>query len=161
MIEEGKLTKYYSMIANQLNKIIPVEWTKIIMHGEKMGSLSGASFYFYTKEENRLYYSGNIPEDFSVSRALFKQLLRELRSSIRDLWKEFKDAGEECWYTITFTLEEDWKFKVKFGYEFDEQVGDFEREIIWAYNEVGVIPKDDYGKKVLKDYLESQTKEKE
>ena len=58
-------------------------------------------------------------------------------------------------------MEEDWKFKVKFGYEFDEQVGDLEREIIWAYNEVGVKPKDDYGKKLLKDYLESQTKEKE
>lgn len=160
MINESNLSKYYSMIANQLNEIIPVEWTKIIMHGEKIGSLSGTSFYFYAKEDNKVYYSGSIPEDFSVSRDVFKKLLRELRSIIRDLWKEFKDAGEECWYTITFTLEEDWKFKVKFGYELDEEIGDFEREIIWAYNEVGVMPKADYGKNVLMQYLEKQNKEK-
>lgn len=128
------------------------------MYGEELGDVRSVSFYFYTKEMNEINYSGNIPEDFSVSRDIFKSLLRELRGSIRELWNEFKNSGEETWYTITFILEDDWSFKVKLGYMLDKAMGNFEREIIWAYNEIGVIPKGEFAKNILQQYLNKYNK---
>lgn len=153
MIDERNLTKYYSDIANQLDDMIPVEWNKIIMYAEENGMSTIANFYFYTKQDNKIHYSSNIPEDFSVSRDIYKQLLRELWSSIEGLWNEFKKADEKTWYTLTFTLESDWRFNAEFGYELDEEIGDFERRILWAYNEIGLIPKDEYAKSVLERLL--------
>lgn len=158
MINESNLTPYYGEIANKLNEIISVEWKKIVMYGKESGDVSSVSFYFYTKEGNEVHYSGNIPEDFSVSRNIFKRLLRELRGIIRDLWHEFKNADEATWYTITFILESDWKFKVKFGYELDKEIGDFEREIIWAYNELGLIHKGEFAKEILEKYISKNSK---
>lgn len=153
MIDERNLTKYYSDIANQLDDMIPVEWNKIIMYAEENGMSTIASFYFYTKQDNKIHYSSNIPEDFSVSRDIYKQLLRELWGSIEGLWNEFKKADEKTWYTLTFTLESDWRFNAEFGYELNEEIGDFERRILWAYNEIGLIPNDEYAKSVLERLL--------
>ena len=158
MINESILNGYYGKIANELNELIPVKLNKIIMYGEELGDVSSVSFYFYNSEENQVHYSGNIPEDFSVSRDIFKRLLRELRGSIRDLWNEFKNAEQETWSTITFVLEKDWKFKVKYEYDLNNKVGPFEREIIWAYNEIGLIPNGEFAKEILEEYLREQGK---
>ena len=156
MIKESDLNKYYAEIANQLNEIIPVEWKRIIMYAEDLGDSSSVSFYFYTKEDNNIHHSGNIPEDFSVSRNIFRKLLRELRCTIKNLRNEFDKKNEKLWYTLTFTLEEDWRFNVKFGYEIDNEMSDFEREVIWAYNEIGLMPKGEFGREVLEEYLSNR-----
>mgnify|MGYP004516970983 CR=1 FL=1 len=156
MIKESDLNKYYAEIANQLNEIIPVEWKRIIMYAEDLGDSSSVSFYFYTKEDNNIHHSGNIPEDFSVSRNIFRKLLRELRCTIKNLRNEFDKENEKLWYTLTFTLEEDWRFNVKFGYEIDNEMSDFEREVIWAYNEIGLMPKGEFGREVLEEYLRNR-----
>ena len=153
MIDEDNLKKYYAEIANQLNEIIPVEWKRIIMYAEDLGNSSSVSFYFYTKEDDNIHHSGNIPEDFSVSRNIFRKLLRELRGTIKNLRNEFHKENEKLWYTLTFTLEEDWRFNVKFGYEIDNEMSDFEREVIWEYNEIGLMPKGEFGREVLEKYL--------
>lgn len=156
MRKESDLNKYYAEIANQLNEIIPVEWKRIIMYAEDLGDSSSVSFYFYTKEDNNIHHSGNIPEDFSVSRNIFRKLLRELRCTIKNLRNEFDKENEKLWYTLTFTLEEDWRFNVKFGYEIDNEMSDFEREVIWAYNEIGLMPKGEFGREVLEEYLRNR-----
>ena len=69
------------------------------------------------------------------------------------MWNEFKKADEKTWYTFTFTLESDWRFNAEFGYELNEEIGDFERRILWAYNKIGLIPKDEYAKSVLERLL--------
>ena len=156
MIKESDLNKYYAEIANQLNEIIPVEWKRIIMYAEDLGDSSSVSFYFYTKEDNNIHHSGNIPEDFSVHRNIFRKLLRELRCTINNLRNEFDKENEKLWYTLTFVLEEDWRFNVKFGYEIDNEISDFEREVIWAYNEIGLVPKGEFGREVLEKYLSNR-----
>lgn len=156
MINEVNLTEYYSKIASKMDEMIPVEWEKIVLFGEECGDVTGAVFYFYTNERSEPYRSGEIPEDFSVSEDIFDMLETELFNIVKELWYEFKNAGEETWETITFILEKDWNFEIKFGYEgqFDDDMGPMQREIIWAYNELGRIPKGDFGKKLLKEYLE-------
>ena len=156
MIDEDNLKKYYVKIANQLNNIIPIEWKKIIMYAEDLGDSSSVSFYFYTKEDDNIHHSGNIPEDFSVSRNIFRKLLRELRGTIKNLRNEFNKENEKLWYTLTFVLEEDWRFNVKFGYEIDKEISDFERQVIWAYNELGLVPKGEFGREVLEEYLRNR-----
>ena len=156
MIDEDNLKKYYVKIANQLNNIIPIEWKKIIMYAEDLGDSSSVSFYFYTKEDDKIHHSGNIPEDFSVSRNIFRKLLRELRGTIKNLRNEFNKENEKLWYTLTFVLEEDWRFNVKFRYEIDKEISDFERQVIWAYNEIGLVPKGEFGREVLEEYLRNR-----
>ena len=156
MIDEYNLDEYYAEIASKLNEVIPVEWKRIIMYSEDLGDSSSVSFYFYTKEDDNIHHSGNIPEDFSVSRNIFRKLLRELRGTIKNLRNEFDKENENLWCTLTFTLAEDWRFNVKFGYEIDKEMSDFEREVIWAYNEIGLEPKGEFGREVLEKYLSNK-----
>ena len=76
----------------------------------------------------------------------------------KGLWLEFKESGEPTWCSFTFNFNSEWKFKIKFSYERDEQVGSLEREIRWAYDELGIIPEDDYEKELLEEYLSEQGK---
>lgn len=151
-MNEERLNKYYQEIASQLNKIIPIEWERIVMYGEELGNVSGVSFYFYSKENGDVFYSGNISEDFNVDRGRFKCLLRELRGSIKNLWNAYKEENENSWCTITFELMHDWNFRIKFGYELDDNIGSFEREIIWAYSEYGIVPKGEFARLVLEEW---------
>jgi conserved hypothetical protein len=153
MINENNLNKYYSEIAEKLGEIIPIEWNRIVMYAEEFGTANSTSFYFYTEDGNKINYSGDIPNEFSVSRDTFKPLLRELREIVRNLWKEFKNVGEATRNSLTFYLESDGKFKIKFNYEINDKIGLLEREIRWAYDELGIVPEDEYGKKLLDEYL--------
>lgn len=85
-----------------------------------------------------------------------------MRSELRDhiitgLWMEFKRAGEPPWCTLTFDLDRDWRYKVKYGYEIDLDIDSSEREIRWAYDELGIIPEYSYEKKMLERYLKNKT----
>lgn len=158
MINENNLTKYYSDIAEKLDEIIPGKWDKIVMYAEELGNVRSVCFYFYTMNLESIHYSGNIPEEYNIDRGIYNSLLRELRQCNKNLWLEFKNSGEKEWNSITFYLDNDWKFKVKFGYELNSEIGDYEREIRWAYDELGIVPKSEYKKKILEEYLKEQGK---
>lgn len=55
-------------------------------------------------EDKNIHHSGNIPDDFSVPRNIFRKLLRELRGTIKNLRNEFDKENEKLWYTLTFVL---------------------------------------------------------
>lgn len=155
MINENNLTKYYNEIAQKLDEMIPGEWTRIVMYAEELGDVRSACFYFYTKDKN-IHYSGDIPKEYNVSEDTFDTILEQLWAINKNLWLQFKNAGEDTWCTITFYLDSNWKFKTKFEYEMDIEIGDYERKIRWAYNELGVIPKSEYAKELLEEYLKGQ-----
>lgn len=157
MVNEKKLTKYYSEIAQKLDEMIPIDWNRIVMYAEELGDVRTAFFYFYTKNNN-IHYSNNIPEEYNVSEKIFDNLLEELWEVNRNLWLQFKNEGDKVWDTLTFYLESDWKFKVKFGYDIDKNIGDYERQIRWTYDELGIVPKSEYAKKLLNEYLKQQGK---
>lgn len=58
-----------------------------------------------------------------------------------------------------FKLDSGWKFSAKFDYEINSDIETLERRIRWAYDELGIIPQGEYGRKLLKKYLESQSRE--
>ena len=158
MVEENKLIKYYSQIAEKLDEIIPVTWDKISMYAEEFGDVSSVSFYYYTDNNSVLHHSGDIPGEWNVDEEIYDRLTDELMEINKGLWLEFKESGEPTWCSFTFNLNSEWKFKIKFSYERDEQVGSLEREIRWAYDELGIIPEDDYEKELLEEYLSEQGK---
>lgn len=45
---------------------------------------------------------------------------------------------------------------MRFGYELDLEIGDFERQIRWQYDELGIVSEGEYGQKVLEDYLKEK-----
>ena len=69
MVDEEILMHYYEEIANKLDEMSPVEWTKIAMLAEDLGTSCAAGVYFFTKD-NKIYYNHNIPEDFNVERSI-------------------------------------------------------------------------------------------
>ncbi|WP_297430164.1 immunity protein YezG family protein [Clostridium sp.] len=157
MINENNLTRYYSEIAEKLDEIIPVDWDKIVMYAEEIGDVGSVSFYYYT-DNVKVHYSGDIPYEYNVSEDIFDSLIDELMNTNKCLWDEFKNAGESTWSSLTFYLDSGWRFKVKFGYERNTEIGHLEREIRWAYDELGIIPENDYEKKLLEEYLKGQGK---
>ena len=158
MIEENKLVKYYSEIAEKLDEMIPCEWEKVYLYAEETGDVSSAGFYFYTADDE-LHYSESIPTNYDVTEVEFATLLRELWKINKNLWLEFENANEPTWCAFTFELNKDWKFNIRYQYERNSEISSKERRIRWAFDELGIVPKGKNGKKLLKEYLVEQGKE--
>ena len=157
MINEKVLEEYYGEIANKLDEMSPVEWTKIAMLAEDLGTSCAAGVYFFTKD-NKIYYNHNIPEDFNVSEEIYNEILHELWNINCSLREEFRKVDVDPWEVMSFILNEDWSFKVDFEYDINKEIDNFEREIIWAYEELEVTPTGEFGKSILKEYLEEKEK---
>ena len=157
MIDEKVLEEYYGEIANKLDEMIPVEWTKIAMLAEDLGTSCAAGVYFFTKD-NKVYYNHNIPEDFNVDEEVYRKILDELLEINGRLREEFINFGIQPWKLLSFILNEDWSFKLNYEYEIDEDIDYMERKIIWAYEELGIMPEGEFGKSILKEYLEEKEK---
>ncbi|WBW97142.1 immunity protein YezG family protein [Oceanirhabdus sp. W0125-5] len=158
MINEKKLTKYYNQIAEKLEQIIPIEWDKVVMYSEETGNTSSVSFYFYSEDCTEVCHSGNIPDKYNVNEDFFDSSIDELIDINKKLWSEFLISGQSTWCSLTFYLDSNWKFKVKYGYERNSEISRLEREIRWAYDELGIIPDDEYEKELLLEYLNEQGK---
>ena len=157
MVDEEILMHYYEEIANKLDEMSPVEWTKIAMLAEDLGTSCAAGVYFFTKN-NKVYYNHNIPEDFNVDEEVYRKILDELLEINGRLREEFINFGIQPWKLLSFILNEDWSFKLNYEYEIDEDIDYMERKIIWAYEELGIMPEGEFGKSILKEYLEEKEK---
>ncbi|MCM1325297.1 MAG: antitoxin YezG family protein [Bacteroidales bacterium] len=158
MMNEETLTKYYTAIAQKLDEVIPFEWEKVVLYANQTEYSSMALFYFYTEDGN-YHYCENIWDKYGVNEREYNKLMNDLDKINESLWHAFKDAGEEPWYSFTFTLDKDWKFNVKYSYENNEGLSGMEIKIRWAYDELGILPPGAYGKELLKKYLLKQERE--
>ena len=61
MVDEEILMHYYEEIANKLDEMSPVEWTKIAMLAIDSGISRSAFFYFYTTD-GMAHYGSAIPD---------------------------------------------------------------------------------------------------
>lgn len=154
MVDERKLEKYYSQIAEQLDGMIPVEWDKIIMYAEEDGSISSVSFYYYINNGTELHYSNAIPEEYNIEEDAYGSLVYELMDINREFRKVYKEMEDPTWVSFIFRLDSDWNFEIEYKYEQDESVSWYEREIGWAYDEFGIVPEEEFEKKMLEEYLE-------
>jgi uncharacterized protein (TIGR01741 family) len=156
MTIESKLNPYYSDIANKLDRIVPVEWHEIVMYAEELGDVRTAHFYYTIIKGGEYKHSGKIPDDYGVDTKIYFRLIKELSEIVNKMWLEFVSAGEEKWTTVTFRLDNEYKFKIRYGYEINREIGSYERGVCWAYEELGIIPEDDFKKKIVEEYLEDK-----
>ena len=157
MISEEILEYYYGEIANKLDEMIPVEWTKIAMQAIDIGTSRTVYFYFYTPD-GKVHSDGMIPDEYNVDKEIYFQYHAELRDINMKVRKEFVKANIDPWESMTFILNEAWSFKVDFEYDINKEIGNFEREVIWAYEELGIIPEGEFSKSILEEYLEEKEK---
>ena len=158
MMNEETLTKYYTAIAQKLDELIPCEWEKVALYAEQGEGVSAVRFYFYTEDGN-YHDSGFLWEEYDVTEEKCTDLLVELMDINENLWHEFKNSGEETWYSYTFKLDKDYKFNMKYSYEKIKATEEMDTEANWAYDELGIIPPDDYTRELLKNYLLKQKRE--
>lgn len=160
MLEEKVLNEYYGKIANKLDEMIPCEWDKVFLYAEETGDVSTGSFYFYTGDE--VHWSEDIPKEYGVDKFSFRECQVGLWQINENLWSEFKNSGEDIWFAYVFELDKEfelgkeWKFKIRYIYEKDDSLTTTQRRIRWAYDELGIVPKGKYGRKLLKEYLEEK-----
>lgn len=144
----------YQEIAEKIQEIIPDTWSKVYLYAEVLKDSSMVYFYFYNSV-GKLVYSENISENYNVSEEIYDKLLFELFDLFEKLHKEYKDNNQEVWTNLTLILEETGKIQIEFDYENVLELSTTERQIIWEYKNLGLIPEDQDYKIFLENYLKS------
>lgn len=147
------LHKHYTNISNKLNSIIPISWDYIEMYYENIDNIMFANFYFSSNE--KLFYSGDIYRDFNISEDDYIDEMDNLISCCEDLYNEFKDKK---WKAIYFSLRNDFKYNVEYKDEVDENLTMSEREILWSYTKLNIIPTNKYDIDFLEKYMNIKIK---
>lgn len=157
-METKKMGEIYERLANKVNDIIPDKWEKVWLYGEVLDDSSEVYFYFYSKTHKKIVYSHDIPDEYKVSDEIYEDLLFELADIIQELNFEYKENNESVWTNLTFLLDDTGKFNIKYNYD-DVLKSEFtatERQIIWEYEILGVVPEAEQYKKMINKYLESK-----
>ncbi len=157
---EDKLYEIYSKIADILNETIPEDWDRVLLYGEVNEDMRTAYFNYYPVGKKEPVYSHDIPELFDISEDEYDELWTQLLDNLSELWNEFKNNDQEQWTNLTFILESDGKLKIDYDYTDLSETSPRKQHIIWDYKYLGIVPTDEYGKKVVEDYIKSTTENK-
>lgn len=158
-METEHMELIYHKIANQIMRIIPVEWSKTFLNAEVLTDSTRVYFYFCPQNKDELVYSNDIPIVYNVSEEIYDKLLFEMFDFFRELQNEFKKNGQDLWTNITMALERTGKFKIDFNYD-DISTSILlpsQRRVVWAYKTLGIYPVSDYSKKFLDEYIKEHS----
>jgi uncharacterized protein (TIGR01741 family) len=151
----NRLEMIYQKIAEQLQEIIPEEWDKIFLYAEINEDMRNVYFNYYPKSSSKSVYCHDIAEDFGISEDVYETLFNNLVDFLGELWGEFKDSDVELWTNCTFILSNNGKFNIEYDYTDLSNTSPRKMHIIWDYKYLGIEPKDDNDKKIIKEYLKS------
>ncbi|ASS70223.1 antitoxin YezG family protein [Bacillus atrophaeus] len=154
-METKKMEVLYQKIAEQINDMIPSEWSKVVLYAEILDGSREVYFFFQTPENDEYIYSHDIPEQFQVSKKIYTELLIDLQELFKQLHNEFKENNPEAWTNLTLNLESNGTFSIDYDYEdvIESTLDEYQRQMIWEYNNLGIFPEDEEDKEFVKDYL--------
>lgn len=147
------LHKYCANISKQLNNIIPVSWDYIEMYYENIDNVMLANFYFFY--DKKIYYSGNIYRDFNISENNYINKMDKLILCCEKLYNAFTDKK---WDAIYFSLKRDFKYNIEYKDKVDKNITMSEREILWSYSKLNIIPTNKYDIDFLEKYMNIKIK---
>ncbi|MCM2988283.1 antitoxin YezG family protein [Bacillus safensis] len=158
-MELEKLDTLYGEIAQTINEMIPKEWEEVCLYAEILDDSAEINFYYILMDENEYRYSHNIPEDHQVSESIYNEYLIKLHDLFEELQQVYELINPEKWTNLTLKLDANGKFSLDLDYEDVLNQGMFssEREVIWAYEHIGIYPK----RESLREFLEEYIKNKE
>lgn len=145
----------YQQIAEQLNEMIPCEWTKIILYAEILDDSSEVYFFFNTLQSEENIYSHDIPKQFDVSKKIYVSLLIELQELFEELREEFKANNQDIWTNLTLKLYNTGKFSIDYDYTdvIASDLNGTQRQMIWEYQNLGILPEDGNDKEFVISYF--------
>ncbi len=160
-MDESRLTEYYSEIANKLNEMIPCEWEQIYYLGEVEAERSGWSsvFYFKPVDSDEFVRSYDIPDKYDVSEEIYDQLRNEADEILLEIYDCFVQDSQEPWEQLSLSLDSTGRFNMNYLYDAisGNARGPMEREVIWAYDTFGYMPKEGtYRRELLDAYLKDR-----
>lgn len=155
---ESKLAQLYQELGEKIVSMIPCEWQEIYYLGEVEKAKTSWSSVFYFKESNDNEYikSHNIPDIYDVSEDIYDELIEEASEILLQIYDCFIENSQKAWDQILVHINSTGEISIEYAYDVisGNDRGPMEREVIWAYNTFGRIPKEGtYMKKVLDAYL--------
>ncbi|WP_367069622.1 antitoxin YezG family protein [Bacillus velezensis] len=149
------LENIYLQIADVIRRMIPSEWSKVVLYAEILDGSREVYFFFQTPEKDEYIYSHDIPEQFQVSKKIYTELLIDLQELFKQLHNEFKENNPEAWTNLTLNLESSGTFSIDYDYEdvIESDLDEYERQMIWEFNNLGIFPEDEEDKEFVKEYL--------
>ena len=158
---ENKLAKLYNELGAKIVSTIPGKWGKIYYLGEVTNEKSSWSSVFYFTEENstRYFESNDIPEKYKVSMAIYRQLMDEISEILLRIYDCFIENGQKPWEQLSLFIDKTGDFSVDYLYDtisYSDR-GPIEREIIWAYETFGNVPREGtYWREILDKYIKQK-----
>lgn len=153
MINEDLLIPFYSDIANVLNSVIPVEWSKAAIYFEELDGSFSAKYYFFDKEKNCYVNDGKMPDLYGIDLCKYSELNRKVVTACQNLRNEFINQGEPPWVIMSFFIDEKFNFNAEFEYDYNREISTYARMILWAYKKLNIIPSSDFDKELLEENL--------
>jgi hypothetical protein len=151
---EKQLNELYLQIYNQVNAIIPEEWTNVILYGEVFAELSKTHFYYFPVKANKFVSGGNIFELFPVDYSQFREDWRQIIYSLEKLHQTFIDHGQEPWTNLTMRFDCNGKFSFEYHYDDFTDIDAYTRLLLWEHM-IAKVPLDDsYEIKTVNEYVD-------
>lgn len=155
---EKKLAELYNELVTIVVSMIPEGWEKIYYLGEvESNKLSWSSvFYFVDEKAKEVIKSHEIPERYNVSEEIYNKLLEETNEILIKIYDCFIENGQEPWEQLSLSVNNEGDFNIDYlyGKMKDSDLGQMEREIIWAFETFGYKPKEgSYTRKILEKYI--------
>ena len=153
---EKKLAELYNNLANQIADMIPVEWKEVYYLGEVSPGRSGWSsvFYFKDAETNEMIRLHDAYESYGISDDDYRASLRVVWATLLEIYDCFIEYEQEPWEELSLYFNCDGEFKIEFFYDVNDGTREsLDRETVWAYNTFGLIPQDQYFRRILDRYL--------
>lgn len=157
-MESSRMNEIYHDIASNVNNLIPVEWEKVFLYGEVLYDSERVFFYFVPKANHELVYSPDIWRKYNMERRTYNTYSDLLYDSILDLHNEYEKHNEKVWTNLTLILENTGKFSIEFNYDdlYNSEFDDIERDHIWEYEVMGIVPELERHKKIIERYLKTK-----
>lgn len=156
---ENQLAEIYGDLADRIIDAIPDEWEKLYYLGEVENGRSSWSSVFYFFDDDRIIRSHNIPEVYGVSRDIYMELLDAIDAMLLKLYDCFIENGKEAWDQVSLTIYDTGKFNIDYKYDVIEKTngGQVKREVIWAFETIGIIPEENSFQRTLyEEYLKEK-----
>ncbi|SEP34449.1 antitoxin YezG family protein [Paenibacillus sp. OK076] len=158
---EQQMDQLYPMKAEHILSMIPSDnWNEIYLYAEILDGSREVYFYFNTSENEEFIYSHDIPEKYRLSEKTYDSLLLELQTKFKKLRQIFIDNDQEAWTNLTLTLKHPGKLKIHYDYEdvIALTVTPTQRQMIFEYKYLGLLPEKEKNKQFVENYLNSQNK---
>ncbi|WP_426719535.1 immunity protein YezG family protein [Bacillus velezensis] len=149
------LEKAYLKITDIIGKIIPSEWSKVVLYAEILDGSREVYFSFKHQKTMSIYTLMTFQNNFKLVKKIYTELLIDLQELFKQLHNEFKENNPEAWTNLTLNLESDGTFSIDYDYEgvIESDLDEYERQMIWEFNNLGIFPEDEEDKEFVKDYL--------